>query len=93
MQELSWEDKDRLVLRAGYNYSNNPVPNETLAPLWPLINDTTFLGNRIPVHRKMGLRLHWTIRFEEQCDLHQSLAAIRAKRDRIHQRLFNFQYT
>jgi long-subunit fatty acid transport protein len=31
MQESSWKNKDRLVLRAGYNYSNNPIPKETLA--------------------------------------------------------------
>lgn len=39
MQESSWKDKDRLVLRAGYNYSNNPVPKDTMSPLWPLINE------------------------------------------------------
>jgi long-chain fatty acid transport protein len=37
MQDASWKEKDRLVVRAGYNYSNNPVPNETLSPLAPLI--------------------------------------------------------
>ena len=42
MQESSWTNKDRLVLRAGYNYSNNPVPKETLSPLWPLINEHHF---------------------------------------------------
>jgi long-chain fatty acid transport protein len=42
LQESSWKEKDRLVLRAGYNYSNNPVPNETLSPLWPLINEHHF---------------------------------------------------
>src|SRR5687768_7487472 len=42
LQESSWKDKDRLVLRAGYNYSNNPVPKETLSPLWPLINEHHF---------------------------------------------------
>ena len=44
MQESSWKDKDRLVLRAGYNYSNNPVPKETLSPLWPLITEHHFSG-------------------------------------------------
>jgi long-chain fatty acid transport protein len=42
MQESSWKNKDRLVLRAGYNYSNNPIPKETLSPLWPLINEHHF---------------------------------------------------
>jgi long-chain fatty acid transport protein len=28
--------KDRLVLRAGYNWSNNQIPNSTLTPLAPL---------------------------------------------------------
>ena len=42
LQEPSWKHKDRLVLRAGYNYSNNPVPKETLSPLWPLINEHHF---------------------------------------------------
>jgi long-chain fatty acid transport protein len=36
--------KDRLVLRAGYNYSNNPVPNETLSPLAPLILEHRLSG-------------------------------------------------
>jgi long-chain fatty acid transport protein len=44
MQESSWKDKDRLVLRAGYNYSNNPIPKDTLAPVWPLINEHHFSG-------------------------------------------------
>jgi long-subunit fatty acid transport protein len=44
MQELSWKDKDRLVLRAGYNYSNNPIPKETLSPLTPLILEHHFTG-------------------------------------------------
>ena len=37
IQEESWREKDRLVIRTGYNYSNNPIPNETLSPLAPLI--------------------------------------------------------
>ena len=37
IQEQSWKDKTRLVLRAGYNYSNNPVPKDTLSPIAPLI--------------------------------------------------------
>jgi long-chain fatty acid transport protein len=44
IQEPSWKDKDRLVLRAGYNYSNNPIPKETLSPLWPLIVEHHFAG-------------------------------------------------
>jgi long-chain fatty acid transport protein len=42
LQESSWKDKNRLVLRAGYNYSNNPIPKDTLSPLWPLINEHHF---------------------------------------------------
>lgn len=42
LQEPSWASKDRLVLRAAYNYSNSPVPKETLSPLWPLINEHHF---------------------------------------------------
>jgi long-chain fatty acid transport protein len=42
LQDSAWKNKDRLVLRAGYNYSNNPVPKETLSPLWPLINEHHF---------------------------------------------------
>jgi len=37
IQDESWKEKDRLVVRAGYNYSNNPIPNDTLSPLAPLI--------------------------------------------------------
>lgn len=29
--------KERLALRAGYNYGNNPVPDENLSPLIPII--------------------------------------------------------
>jgi long-chain fatty acid transport protein len=44
LQEGSWKDKNRLVLRAGYNYSNNPIPNQTLSPLWPIIVEHHFTG-------------------------------------------------
>ncbi|MBA3966346.1 MAG: outer membrane protein transport protein [Nitrospirales bacterium] len=44
LQEHSWKQRDRLVLRIGYNYSNNPVPNETLSPLAPLILEHHFTG-------------------------------------------------
>jgi len=44
LQEPSWKERDRLVLRAGYNYSNNPIPKETLSPLWPLIVEHHFAG-------------------------------------------------
>lgn len=44
IQEQSWKDKTRLVLRAGYNYSNNPVPKDTLSPLAPLILEHHFTG-------------------------------------------------
>jgi len=37
LQEQSWNNHDRLVLRLGYNHCNNQVPNETLSPLAPLI--------------------------------------------------------
>ena len=37
IQERSWKDHDRFVLRIGYNHSDNPVPKETLSPLAPLI--------------------------------------------------------
>ncbi len=44
MQEASWKDTNRLVVRAGYNYSNNPVPKETLSPIAPLILEHHFTG-------------------------------------------------
>jgi long-chain fatty acid transport protein len=44
IQEHSWKVRDRLVLRIGYNYSNNPVPKETLSPLAPLILEHHFTG-------------------------------------------------
>src|SRR5215831_2565424 len=44
LQEPSWKERDRLVLRAGYNYCNNPVPKETLSPMWPLILEHHFAG-------------------------------------------------
>jgi long-chain fatty acid transport protein len=34
----------RLVLRIGYNYSNNPIPKETLSPLAPLILEHHLTG-------------------------------------------------
>lgn len=36
--------KDRLVLRVGYNYSNNPIPGGTLSPLAPLILEHRISG-------------------------------------------------
>ncbi len=44
MQEPSWKDSNRLVVRAGYNYNNNPVPNQTLSPIAPLILEHHFAG-------------------------------------------------
>jgi long-chain fatty acid transport protein len=44
IQEPTWKERDRLVLRAGYNYSNNPIPKETLSPLWPLMLEHRFAG-------------------------------------------------
>src|SRR5712691_2785007 len=44
IQEQSWKDHDRLVLRIGYNHSDNPVPKETLSPLAPLILEHHFTG-------------------------------------------------
>jgi len=44
LQEPSWKERDRLVLRAGYNYCNNPVPKETLSPMWPVILEHHFAG-------------------------------------------------
>ena len=38
------DNKDRLVLRAGYNHSNNQIPKETLSPLAPLILEHRFSG-------------------------------------------------
>jgi long-chain fatty acid transport protein len=36
--------KDRLVLRVGYNWSNNPIPKDTLRPLAPLIIEHRLSG-------------------------------------------------
>src|SRR5215831_19173917 len=44
LQEPSWKERDRRVLRAGYNYSNNPIPKETLSLVWPLILEHHFAG-------------------------------------------------
>jgi long-chain fatty acid transport protein len=33
-----------LVLKLGYNYSNNPIPKKTLSPLAPLILENHFTG-------------------------------------------------
>lgn len=44
IQEPSWNDRDRLVLRVGYNHSNNPIPAQTLSPLAPLILEHHFTG-------------------------------------------------
>ena len=44
IQDQSWKNRDRLVLRVGYNYSNNPIPKETLSPLAPLILEHHFTG-------------------------------------------------
>ena len=44
IQEQSWKNTDRFVLRIGYNYCNNPIPKETLSPLAPLILEHHFTG-------------------------------------------------
>ena len=44
LQEVAWQERDRLVLRMGYNYGNNPVPKQTLSPIAPLILEHHFTG-------------------------------------------------
>jgi long-subunit fatty acid transport protein len=44
VRQASWTDPDRLVLRIGYNHSNNPIPRRTLSPLAPLILENHFTG-------------------------------------------------
>jgi long-chain fatty acid transport protein len=34
-----WRANERLTLRAGYNYGESPVPDETLTPLFPAISE------------------------------------------------------
>lgn len=54
-----WEKpniEDQFVIRLGYNYSNNPIPNETLSPLTPLIVEHRLSGG-------IGYRFtpHWSL--------------------------------
>jgi long-chain fatty acid transport protein len=44
IQERSFKGDNRLVLRAGYNYSNNQIPKATLSLLAPLILKHRFSG-------------------------------------------------
>lgn len=44
IQDASLKDRDRLVFRVGYHYSNNPVPDDTLTALAPVILEHKFTG-------------------------------------------------
>ena len=59
LQEVAWQERDRLVLRMGYNYGNNPVPKQTLSPIAPLDTRTPLhRWVRLSFHREVGIR-HW----------------------------------
>jgi long-chain fatty acid transport protein len=53
-----WFDSNRLTVRAGYNYSNNPVPSQTLTPLGAVIIEHHVTGG-------LGYRFsdHWSADF------------------------------
>lgn len=58
LRDDSLTEKDRLVLRAGYNYGNNPVPSDTLTPLVAVILEHHIGGG-------LGFRFndHWSYDF------------------------------
>ena len=53
-----WFDVNKLTVRAGYNYSNNPVPSQTLTPIGAVIIEHHFTGG-------LGYRFgdHWSADF------------------------------
>lgn len=57
--------KERLAFRAGYNYGNNPVPDENLSPLTPIILEhhiTGGIGYRITRRWSLDASLMYGIR-------------------------------
>ena len=84
VQEPSWENSERFVLRNGYNYSNNPVTKETLSPLAPLILEHHLTGGfGFRFTEKASLRFGRYIWFQEHRNLHEYLPALRSTRHRI----------
>ena len=62
IQDPSLKERDRLILRAGYHYSNNPVPNDTLSPLAPVILEhklTAGFGYRFSDHWSTDASLYY----------------------------------
>ncbi|HEX6914314.1 MAG TPA: outer membrane protein transport protein [Chitinophagaceae bacterium] len=57
---ISYKANSILTLRGGYAYGNNPVPAETLFPVFPaVVEHHTTLGAGIAVSKSISLNLAW----------------------------------
>ncbi len=62
---LEYKATDKLTLRLGYNYGKNPIPEETMIPLIPLITEQHISGGfsyKFNKHIKLTLTTNWGIK-------------------------------
>jgi len=65
---LAYDLGERTVLRAGYNYGRNPIPDETLSPLLPNIAEhhlTAGAGHQLTDHWRIDAALEYQLPNEE----------------------------
>ncbi|HEX9593411.1 MAG TPA: outer membrane protein transport protein [bacterium] len=64
---LAWDVTERTVLRAGYNYGRNPIPDDTLNPLLPNIAEhhlTAGAGHRLTGQWRMDVAVEYQLPHE-----------------------------
>jgi long-chain fatty acid transport protein len=64
---LAWDVTERTVLRAGYNYGRNPIPDDTLNPLLPNIAEhhlTAGAGHRLTGRWRMDVAVEYQLPHE-----------------------------
>ncbi len=67
---------DKVALRAGYNYASNPVPAETLIPIFPaIVEHHVTLGSGYKINEKFELDLAFEINLEKEDNVDTSVIA------------------
>jgi long-chain fatty acid transport protein len=85
---LDWDDQivialgaeyrmnENIALRCGYNYANNPVPEETIIPIFPaVIENHATLGLGYELTEKLGIDAAYEMNFEKEVEVGNSIIA------------------
>lgn len=85
---LDWDDQivialgaeyrmnNNIALRCGYNYANNPVPEETIIPIFPaVIENHITLGFGYQLSEKLGFDAAYELNLEKEMEVSNSINA------------------